>query len=83
MMAVMTRELALFLALIAVAASWLFLHVLLLASVLRMHALSSRLRLLAWLPPATPIVAWLAGARGRSLLWAGHALVYAWLRSLA
>jgi len=79
----MTRELALFLSLIVVAACWLLLHVLLLRRALRADVLSRRVRLLAWLPPATPVVGWLAGARTLSLLWAGNALAYALLRSLA
>jgi hypothetical protein len=78
----MTRELTLLLSLIAVGAGWLVVHVLLLARAARSDRLDKRIRLLAWLPPATPVVGWMAGARVLATLWALQAAVYVWLRSL-
>ena len=78
----MTRELTLLLALIAVGAGWLLVHLMLLARAARAIPLGRGLRLLAWLPPATPVVAWLAGARALPVLWALHAAIYVWLRGL-
>jgi ABC-type amino acid transport system permease subunit len=79
----MTRELTLLLTLIAVGAGWALVHLMLLARASRAQRLSGRLRLIAWLPPATPVVAWLAGARALPILWLAHAVLYVWLRSLA
>jgi hypothetical protein len=79
----MTRELTLLLALIAVGASWLLVHLMLLVRTARAGRLPRGMRLLAWLPPATPIAGWLGGARVLSALWALHGLLYLWLRSLA
>ena len=78
----MTREFTLLLSLIVVGAGWLLVHAMLLVRALRAARLARRIRLLAWLPPATPIVGWIGGARALSALWAAHGLVYAWLRSL-
>lgn len=79
----MTRELMLLLSLIAVAAGWLLVHLMLLVRTLRAARLARRLKLLAWLPPATPIVGWIGGGRALAVLWAVHGLLYVWLRSLA
>jgi hypothetical protein len=78
-----TRDTALLLLLIAVGTGWLLAHFALLLRTARARGLSRRLRLLAWLPPATPIVGWLSGARVLSVLWATLAIVYCVLRSLA
>jgi hypothetical protein len=79
----MTRELTLLLALIFVGGTWLLVHVMLLVRTARTARLASPMKLLAWVPPATPIVGWLGGARVLSALWALHGLLYLWLRSLA
>jgi hypothetical protein len=79
----MTRELTLLLALIAVGGTWLLLHLMLLVRTARTTRLTRSMKLLAWVPPATPIVGWLGGARVLSALWAVHGLLYLWLRSLA
>lgn len=79
----MTRELMLLLALIAVGAGWLLVHLMLLVRTLRAARLSRGVKLLAWLPPATPIVGWIGGARALSVLWGLHGLLYVWLRSQA
>jgi hypothetical protein len=79
----MTRELTLLTSLIVVGAGWVLVHLMLLARTTRAARLSNRLRLLAWLPPATPLVGWVAGARALGVLWLVQALLYAWLHSLA
>lgn len=79
----MTDELALLVSLIAVGAAWLLVHLMLLVRALRAPGLSRGLRALSLLPPATPVVGWLAGARVRSALWAGLGATYAMLRSMA
>jgi hypothetical protein len=79
----MTRELTLLLGLITVAAGWLLVHVMLLVRTSRATELGRALKLLAWLPPATPVVGWAGGARALAVLWALHGLLYVWLRSLA
>ena len=78
----MTRELTLLVSLIVVSAGWALVHLRLLVRALRAPRLARGLKLLAWFPPATPIVGWLGGARVMSALWAALALVYAWLRGL-
>jgi hypothetical protein len=79
----MTRELTLLLSLIAVGAGWVLIHLMLLTRTVRAAKLTRSLRALAWLPPATPIVGWLAGARALSAVWVVHAVLYVWLRGLA
>ena len=82
-MMTMTRELTLLLALIVVGAGWLLVHAMLLVRSVRAAQLSRALRWLAWLPPATPVIGWLAGARVLGALWAVHAVAYIWLRGQA
>jgi len=79
----MTRELTLLISLIVVGAGWVLVHLMLLARTARAPRLSKRLRLLAWLPLATPLVGWVAGARVLGVLWLVQALLYAWLHSVA
>ena len=69
--------------LIAVGAGWLLVHFALLIRTLRAPGVSRRLCLLAFLPPATPVAGWLAGARGLSALWIGLGVLYVVLRSTA
>lgn len=63
-------------------AGFLFVHVVLL---IRTASANRRLslwqRALAWLPPATPVMGWLCGARVLSALWVAQALAYAILRA--
>jgi hypothetical protein len=56
-------------------------HVVLLIRTARAEGLSWPLRLLAWLPPATPVIGWLGGARVLSALWVVQLLAYAILRA--
>jgi hypothetical protein len=82
----MTRDAAVLLSLVLVGAGWLLVHLGLLLRLVRSrreHPLSLPLRLLAWLPPATPIVGWLVGARGLCALWTALGLAYLVLRGLA
>jgi hypothetical protein len=68
--------------LMALGAALLFAHVMLLIRTARAtHKLAAWQRALAWLPPLTPVMAWLAGARVWSALWALLALAYAILRA--
>lgn len=71
------------LALVLIGAGLLVVHVLLMLRVVRAARLPLRVRLLGLLPPATPIVGWLAGARGLVVAWGLHCLVYAALLVLA
>ncbi len=62
-------------------AGLLIVHVVLLIRTARADKLSLPLRVLAWLPPATPVIGWLSGARALSLAWVVQALAYAILRA--
>lgn len=78
----MIRDTAIFFALIVVGAGWLLLHAALLIRTARAPGLAIAWRVVAWLPPATPIVAWIAGARVRAIAWVVHAALYFALRSM-
>jgi hypothetical protein len=78
-----TRDLGVLLALVVIGAGLLVVHVLLMLRVARARRLPVRVRLLGLLPPATPIVGWLAGARGLVVAWALHCFVYGLLLALA
>jgi hypothetical protein len=70
------------LALVVIGAGLLVVHVLLMLRVAR-AALPARVRWLGLLPPATPIVGWVAGARGLVVAWGLQCLVYGALLALA
>jgi len=70
-------------ALVVVGAGLLVVQVLLMLRVLRAGRLPVHIRLLGLLPPATPIVGWVAGARGLVVAWGLHCLVYGALLALA
>lgn len=76
----MSDDLVTLLVLIAVGAGWLVAHVRLLMRVARSPR-AGALRWLAILPPATPIVGWLCGARLLSGIWAAWGLLYVALRT--
>jgi len=63
-------------------AAWLIVHVAVVWLALSERELSKRLRLLALLPPAAPVVAWAAGRRVAPVLWGVLLLTYAGLRLL-
>jgi hypothetical protein len=71
-----TRDIAVLLGLFLVGAGWLIVHVLLLLRVARAATLPSRVRVLAFLPPVTPWLGWIAGARALTWLWALHCVAY-------
>ena len=79
----MVREAWLLGAWIAVAAVWAVLHVMLLIRTARAPRLAVWMRVLAWLPPLTPVVGWRAGARGVAALWTLSGAGYLVLRSAA
>jgi hypothetical protein len=79
----MTRDLALLLALIGVGALFLLVHLALLARTVRAKKLPRAWRLLALIPPATPIAGWRAGARVLAVAWGVVAATYGVLRLLA
>lgn len=60
-------------------AAWLVVHAMLLIRAGR-SALGGGWRLLAWLPPATPLVGWRAGARVLPIAWLVLALAYVVMR---
>lgn len=63
-------------------AGLLFSHaVLLIRTAREQQRLGAWQRALAWLPPLTPVMGWLAGARVWSALWVAQALAYAILRA--
>ncbi|MCC7534940.1 MAG: hypothetical protein IT379_01935 [Deltaproteobacteria bacterium] len=76
------RDPVLFVALVALAAAWATTHVATLVSVLRSRV-SVVLRIVAFVPPATPIVAILAGATWRAVAWIVLALAYGGVRFFA
>ncbi len=76
----MAFETWMFVAVVVTGALWLWLHVALLGRILLDRDLSVALRLLAVLPPLTPYVAWRAGARTLTVLWAVSLLAYLGLR---
>lgn len=63
-------------------AGFLVVHAMLLIRTAR-SSLSRLQRALAWLPPATPVIGWLAGNRVLSGLWVAQALAYVMLRAAA
>ena len=69
--------------LIAAGTGWLLVHFALLIRTVRAPGISLALRVLAFLPPATPIAGWLAGARGLSAAWVAFGVLYVVLRSTA
>jgi hypothetical protein len=62
-------------------AGLLLAHVVLLIRTARAATLAPWQRALAWLPPLTPAMGWLAGSRVWSALWVALALAYAILRA--
>ncbi|MGF1466366.1 MAG: hypothetical protein ACFCGT_09540 [Sandaracinaceae bacterium] len=74
--------LALLLSWVLVGAALLFVHVLILAQVLRAASLSWGARALALFPPFAPIVAWVGGRRVTPVVWAVLLVVYLALRLL-
>jgi hypothetical protein len=79
----MTRDFALLATLTLLGALLLLVHLALLVRAVRAKQLRREWRLLALLPPATPFVAWRAGARVLTVLWAALLISYAILRSVA
>jgi hypothetical protein len=71
------------LALVVIGAGLLVVHVLLMLRLARAQRLPLPVRLLGLLPPATPVVGWLAGARRLAVAWGVFGLVYAALLVLA
>ena len=68
--------------LMVLGAGLLFVHVVLLIRTARAtHRLAAWQRVLAWIPPLTPLMGWLAGCRVWSALWVAQALAYAILRA--
>jgi len=63
-------------------AAWLVAHVAVVWLALSARELSTRLRLLSLLPPAAPVVAWVAGRRVAPVLWGVLLVTYAGLRML-
>jgi len=78
-----TREFAIWVSLVVIGAACVVLHVSLLFRALRARELPRALRWSALLPPVTPIAAWHAGARIRTLVWGACGLSYLALRMLA
>jgi hypothetical protein len=76
----MHDDLGALLLLIVAGAAWLVVHVRLLMRVAREPS-RGRLRWLAILPPATPVIGWLCGARVLAALWGTFGLIYLALRT--
>lgn len=77
----MTPTAWMLLAWVVVGAAFVVVHVWALWRALRAGALAVRWRLLALLPPATPVVAWLNGARVAPVLWGCLLVAYVALRA--
>lgn len=73
----------LLLTLVVVAAAWLVAHAAVMIAALRNGGRARRWRMLAWLPPAAPVLAWLAGGKARSVVWAALGVTYGllWVRA--
>ena len=68
--------------LVVLGAGLSFVHVVLLIRTARaVERLAGWQRALAWIPPLTPVMGWLAGSRAWSALWVAQALAYAILRA--
>jgi hypothetical protein len=68
--------------LVVIGAGLLVVHVLLMLRVARARRLPPRVRWLGLLPPLTPIVGWVAGAKGLVIAWGLHGVVYGVLLAL-
>lgn len=79
----MTNEVWLLLCLILVGACFGVVHMVTLWQGLRAEALGWRWRLLALLPPVTPVVAWRGGRRVAPGLWCATLVLYIGLRLVA
>lgn len=80
----MTSDLALLIAQIVVAAGWALCHLrLLLRTTTTKRRVALWLRFVVWIPPVTPIAAFLAGQRAFPVLWFALAAAYAALRMQA
>jgi hypothetical protein len=76
----MTSASTLLVALVVLGAAWLLVHLLLLWRALRAQQLGRGLRALALVPPATPVLAFMAGARLAVLAWVALGATYGLLR---
>jgi hypothetical protein len=76
-------DLTAFAALTVLGAAWLVLQLSLAWFVVRRASVKPLLRSLGWLPPLTPYVAFIGGARVRSLCWCIVAALYLVLRTRA
>jgi hypothetical protein len=72
----MSLYLWLLLGLTTVGAGWIGIHFVLLMRVVHLKRFPLTIRMLALIPIATPIVAWLGGRRRLVIIWILHALVY-------
>lgn len=79
----MSENVWLLLALVVVAAAWLVAHAAVMLAALRNAGVAQRWRMLAWLPPAAPVLAWLAGGKARSVVWTVLGVTYGllWVRA--
>ena len=75
------QDLLVFFGLVVLAAGWAVVHLQLTLVVARRRTLAWPWRLFAWLPPFTPVLGFVAGARGRALLWVVLAAGYLVLRT--
>lgn len=75
------HDLGVFFGLVVLAAAWAVLHLDLGLHTARARVLSWQWRVLGWLPPFTPVAAYLAGARKRALLWVVLGFGYLVLRT--
>ena len=75
------QDLLVFFSLVALAATWVVVHLQLCLRVAREKKLAWPWRLLACLPPATPVVGFVAGVPFRSVLWVVLAAGYIVLRT--
>jgi hypothetical protein len=78
-----SRDSAFLLAVIAIGAGLIVLHLALLLRALTARQLPGWLRALALVPVVTPVAGWRAGARGLCVAWGALGLLYCTLRVIA
>jgi hypothetical protein len=77
------RDSLVFLGLVVSSALWAVVHLSLALRALGHAPLSWQLRVLAFVPPVTPVVGFMVGAPARSVLWMLFAATYLVLRTAA
>lgn len=81
-MPLLSRDLIFLIALTAVGAAWLATHLALILITMSARRVPWSWKLVALIPPATPVVRWRFGGRYFPVLWGVFGLVYLTLRAI-